>query len=60
MEQQWRIGRLLSKKTTVKTDMLRSICKQSGNPWSQSGRRKGRLRWEGFTEKETFKSGVEE
>jgi len=60
MEQQWRIGRLLSKKTTVKTDMLRSIGKQSGNPWSQSGRRKGRLRWEGFTEKETFKSGVEE
>jgi len=26
-----------------------------GNPWSQSGRRKGRLRWEGFAEKESFK-----
>jgi len=24
----------------VKTDMLRSIGKQSGNPWSQHGRRK--------------------
>jgi len=23
-----------------------------GNPWSQSGRRKGGLRWEGFAEKE--------
>jgi len=31
-----------------KMDMLRSISKQSGNPWSQSGRRKGRLWWEGF------------
>ena len=31
MEQQhWRTGRLQSKKTTVKTDMLRSIGKQSG------------------------------
>ena len=30
-----------------------------GNPWSQSGRRKGRLRWEGFAEKESFKPGVE-
>ena len=26
-----------------------------GNPWSQSGRRKGTLRWEGFAEKESFK-----
>jgi len=25
-----------------------------GNPWSQSGRSKGRLRWEGFAEKEGF------
>ena len=40
--------------------MLRSIGKQSGNPWSQSGRRKGRLRWKGFAEKESFKPGVEE
>jgi len=45
----------------VKTDMLRSIGKHSpGNPGSQSGRRKGRLRWEGFAEKESFKPGVEE
>jgi len=57
-QQEWRIGRLQSKKTRVKTDMLRSIGKQSGE--SVSGRRKGRLRWEGFAEKESFKSGVEE
>jgi len=25
-----------------------------GNPWSQSIRRKGRLQWEGFAEKEGF------
>ena len=31
-----------------------------GNLWSQSGRRKGRLGWEGFAEKESFKSVVEE
>jgi len=36
--------------------MLRSIGRLNnpGNPWSQSGRRKGRLRWEGFEEKESF------
>jgi len=31
-----------------------------GNPWSQSGKRKGRLWREGFAEKESFKPGVEE
>ena len=40
--------------------MLRSIGKQSGEYVSQSERRKGRLRWEGFAEKETFKPGVDE
>ena len=39
--------------------MLRSIGKQSaGNPWSQSRKRKGRLRWEGFAEKEGCKPGM--
>jgi len=42
-------------------DMLRSIGKQSGESvltWSQSGRKKGRLLWEGFAEKEGWSERV--
>jgi len=54
--------------TTVenrKTKKYKRICSEvsvssPGNPWSQSGRRKGRLRLEGFAEKESLKPGVEE
>ena len=49
-----------SKTKKKKTDMLRSIGKQSVESVSQSERRKGMLRWKGFAEKESFKPKVEE
>ena len=48
-----------------KTKEYKRICSEvsvnsPGNPWSQSRRRNGRLWWEIFVEKESFKPGVEE
>jgi len=44
---------------TVKTDMLRSIGKQSGESWSQSEEEK-RQWWEGFAQKQGFKPKMKE
>jgi len=46
----------------LKKAKKKQICSEvsvnsTGNLWSQSGRRKGRLRWEGFAEKEGHKRG---
>jgi len=40
--------------------MLRSIGKQSGESVESVQEKKGRLWWEGFAEKESFKPGVKE
>ena len=46
-----------NRKSREKTDMLRSIVKQSGESVESVQEKKW---WEGFAEKESFKPGVEE
>jgi len=43
------------KEKKVKTDMLRNIGKQSGESVEPVLKKKRRLRWEGFAEKEGFR-----
>jgi len=48
-------------KTKVKKQICSEVSVNSpGNPWNQSWRRKGRLWWEGFAEKEGFEPGAKE
>jgi len=47
----WRIERLKTKKRICSEVSVNS----PGNPWSQSGRRKGRLLREGFAERKEVK-----
>jgi len=42
----------MGKTKKIQTDMLRNNSNSPGSPWSQSSRRKKRLRWKGFAEKE--------
>jgi len=53
---EWKREKLNSKKT----DMLRSIGKQSGESVESVRKKKRRLRWEGFAEKECVKPGIKE
>jgi len=50
----WKTEKLKSKKWICSEVSVNSL----GNPCSQSWRRKGRLQWEGFAEKECFKPGM--
>ena len=57
--QQLKSGKTEKLKTIQQTCSEVSV-NSPANAWSQSGRRKGRLRWEGFAEKEGLKPEMKE
>jgi len=50
----WKAEKLKKQKKQIFSEVS---VNSMGNLWSQSGRRKGRLRWEVFAEKEGHKRG---
>jgi len=51
------VGKKTEKLKTKKRVCSKVFVNSPGNPWSQSLRRKGKLLWEGFVEKEGFSLG---
>jgi len=63
--QVWMLAQRTKKGKQKKLKSKKQLCSEVslnslGHPWSKLWRRKGRLRWVGFAEKERFKPGMRE